>query len=146
MGGMVPGLQAQLPMYHDGPQAAETTAQPQGMETFDDSAFEAAFAQAHAEIAMETDKHEQPVAQEEILEPSQHEAIRIGSDRIESAEGEGVDSADELAKTAGQLLDYVRHDQSQKFKESNFLALMRQLRDREVIIDGDKIRQVSTLP
>jgi hypothetical protein len=134
-------------MYHDGSQVTETTAQPQAMETFDDSAFEAAFAQAHAEIAMQEDKQEQPVAQEEILDPSQQptEAVRIGSDRIDAVDGEGVDSADELAKTAGQLLDYVRHDQSQKFKESNFLALMRQLRDREVIIDGDKIRQVSTL-
>ena len=44
-----------------------------------------------------------------------------------------------LARTAGQLLNSVRDDQSQKFQESNFLALMRQLRDREVRVEGDKI-------
>ena len=75
---------------------------------------------------------------------------RIGSDRILSkdqdqrAEKAPHDESDDLARTAGQLLDNVKHDQSQKFQESNFLALMRQLRDREVRVEGDKMVDVST--
>ncbi|KAL1644726.1 hypothetical protein SLS58_004188 [Diplodia intermedia] len=54
---------------------------------------------------------------------------------------------EELARTAGQLVDSVSHDTSQKFVQSRFLALMRQLRDHEVRVDGDKIVEVSeTLP
>lgn len=50
---------------------------------------------------------------------------------------------EELARTAGQLVESVSHDTSQKFVQSRFLALMRQLRDHEVRVDGDKIVEVS---
>ncbi|KAK8156732.1 hypothetical protein BC567DRAFT_235773 [Phyllosticta citribraziliensis] len=53
---------------------------------------------------------------------------------------------EELARTAGQLLDSVSHDTSEKFQQSNFLALMRKLRDYEVRVDGDKVVEVSTAP
>lgn len=73
---------------------------------------------------------------------------RIGSDKIlevpkEEREKQARNDADELARTAGELLDNVKHDQSRKFRESNFLSLMRQLRDREVQVEGDKIVEVS---
>ena len=74
---------------------------------------------------------------------------RIGSDRIldqaeeSQTEEREEDEADELARTAGQLLQNVSGDQSQKFQESNFLSLMRQLRDKEVRVEGDKIVDVS---
>ena len=73
---------------------------------------------------------------------------RIGSDRIldealeKSNQQVSRDESDELARTAGTLLESVKHEQSQKFKESNFLSLMRQLRDREVRVEGDKIIDV----
>lgn len=73
----------------------------------------------------------------------------IGSDwnsqqeEDQRADPEPHDEADDLARTAGQLLDSVRHDQSQKFQDSNFLALMRQLRDREVRVEGDRMIDVS---
>ena len=75
---------------------------------------------------------------------------RIGSDKIlddaeeESGEKIGTDDADELARTAGALLDKVKDDQSTKFRQSNFLSLMRQLRDREVRLEGDQLVDVST--
>ena len=77
------------------------------------------------------------------------EEMRIGSDRIleesQKAEDEGRerDEADELARTASQLLDNVKHDQSEKFQQSSFLSLMRQIRDREVHVEGDKLVDVS---
>jgi peroxin-5 len=47
--------------------------------------------------------------------------------------------ADELARTAGLLLDNVKNEENPKFQKSLFLGLMKQFRDREVIVDGDKI-------
>ena len=90
----------------------------------------------------------------DILTRSDHltEQERISSDRIlhqdedERAETQRHDEADNLARTAGQLLDHVKHDQSQKFQNSNFLALMRQLRDREVRVEGDRMVDVSIPP
>ena len=81
---------------------------------------------------------------------SSSKEIRIGSDLIydeaSEREGRGIDKndADELARTAGQLLDNLKHDKSQKFQNSNFLSLMRQLRDREIRVEGDKLVDVST--
>ncbi|KAJ1025575.1 hypothetical protein NDA18_003918 [Ustilago nuda] len=46
---------------------------------------------------------------------------------------------DELARTAGRLVSSVEHDQSAKFKQSNFLDLMRKIRDKQAGIQGDNI-------
>jgi len=46
---------------------------------------------------------------------------------------------DQLAATAQELLEKVSHDQSDKFKNSQFLSLMRKLRDREVRVEGDQM-------
>ena len=50
---------------------------------------------------------------------------------------------DELAQTAANLLERVSDNQSSKFKNSAFLGLMRQLADREVRVEGDKMVPVS---
>ena len=44
---------------------------------------------------------------------------------------------DELARAAGSLIDAVRHERNPKFQNSAFLGLMQQLRDREVVIEGN---------
>lgn len=49
--------------------------------------------------------------------------------------------ADELARTAGLLIDTVRGEQNPKFKNSQFLGLMQQLRDKEVVIEGNDMVQ-----
>lgn len=46
---------------------------------------------------------------------------------------------DELARAAGSLIDAVRHEQNPKFQNSAFLGLMKQLRDHEVVVEGDKM-------
>ncbi|TBU33842.1 TPR-like protein [Dichomitus squalens] len=46
---------------------------------------------------------------------------------------------DELARTAGLLLDTVQNETSAKFKNSAFMGLMRQLRDGEVIVEGNEM-------
>lgn len=128
---------------------------PASTEQFDESAFEAAFEQARADMELqgadavpdiEQSLHE--TNQIDSVEPV-HEEIRIGSDIIPQTEQDPHTrnrDADALAQTAGQLLDSVRHDQSEKFQQSSFLALMRRIRDREVEVEGDEFREVSSNP
>jgi len=114
IGGMGMGMGLQQP---------ETTAAAKFQ--FDESAFEKAFADA----AQEVESREPEVAFETVTP-----AVEKGKEK----EPFGQDS-DALARTAGQLLDSVRQDTSTKFQNSNFLALMRKLRDHEVVVEGDKM-------
>ncbi|MCJ1461474.1 hypothetical protein MMC07_000071, partial [Pseudocyphellaria aurata] len=127
----------------------------------DHAAFEQAFDVLSKELS-----HSEEHAQEQEIEHGQEASLvdnlpwesvqslelkgaplteRIGSDRIldeipeDEEKQQARNVADELARTAGELLNNVKHDQSQKFRESSFLSLMRQLRDREVQVEGDKI-------
>ncbi|KAK0542985.1 hypothetical protein OC846_006333 [Tilletia horrida] len=50
-----------------------------------------------------------------------------------------VEDADELAQTAGRLMETIAHEEDAKFKQSRFLDLMRRLRDREAGIEGTDI-------
>lgn len=132
-------------------------------EQFDESAFEAAFDQARAnleevqqpEVAADRELplHELSQADPGVVLPDLDDLrsdIRIGSDTIAQSEQQDpltrTHDADALAQTAGQLLDSVRHEQNQKFQQSNFLALMRRIRDREVEVEGDEFREVSSNP
>lgn len=73
--------------------------------------------------------------------------LRIGADAIlAKSESEALNpqvEADELSRTAGHLLDTLKDEKNAKFQQSSFLTLMRQLRDREVKVDGDKMVPVS---
>jgi peroxin-5 len=46
---------------------------------------------------------------------------------------------DELARTAMLLVESVKGETNPKFQNSQFLGLMRQLRDGEVVVEGDKM-------
>lgn len=88
-------------------------------------------------------------AQRWQLESSQHDVLDSisKSDPTHSATdeiGKGNDKADpdELSRTAGQLLESLATEQSQKFKESNFMKLMRQLRDKKIKIEGGEMVEV----
>lgn len=161
--GYMPGQM--MPMMGQGFQStfnnqASSSQQQSQIPVFDDAAFEAAFSQAKQEVEqqqqMETQQEQQDdmdishyeSIRKEATPDYVHEQIRIGSDTIpQTDQNEAVDKtkeADELARTAGELLDKLNTDSSQKFKESNFLELMRRIRDREVHVEGDDFREVST--
>ncbi|KAH7114276.1 hypothetical protein B0J11DRAFT_131419 [Dendryphion nanum] len=53
---------------------------------------------------------------------------------------------DEMAETAGRLLERVADNTSEKFQNSQFLSLMRRLRDREVRVEGDKMVDIPATP
>lgn len=46
---------------------------------------------------------------------------------------------DDLARTAGMLLENIKNEQNPKFQKSQFLGLMKQLRDGEVVVDGNQM-------
>ena len=83
----------------------------------------------------------------EINKIRPHESIVIPEPQLEEQsrkEQEArVNDADDLSRTAGQLLDSVSNDTSDKFAQSSFLALMRKLRDREVKVEGENFIDVS---
>jgi hypothetical protein len=165
--GMRAGMQ---PQFMGGMANSQLKQEPQQpVEAFDEVAFARAFEDAaNAEVAkeMESQSQEQDVSQAaqevqlnesaerfmsaspalEVQAPIPVQA-RIGADLIhnpsESPEPQPEDP-DALARTAGQLLESVRSNTSQKFQNSQFLQLMRQLRDREVQVEGDKIVERST--
>lgn len=50
-----------------------------------------------------------------------------------------TDDGDELARTAALLLENVKHEKNPKFQNSQFLGLMKQLRDGQVIVEGNQM-------
>ena len=76
---------------------------------------------------------------------SQEELPKIGSDTIPADSGlSPAAESDELSRTAGVLLDTLKDERNSKFQNSAFLGLMRQLRDKEIRIEGDQMVSVST--
>ncbi|CAO1631219.1 unnamed protein product [Parajaminaea phylloscopi] len=124
MGGGMAGYAPHLQGQHSSPLSSSQSAQMAQQERpqVDDRVWSEAFtAYDENNAAMNTAK--------ETLGP---EAL------IERADMTPAE-ADELARTAGKLVSTVEHDQNDKFKQSNFLNLMRKLRDREAGIHGTDI-------
>ncbi|KAI9734916.1 MAG: hypothetical protein M1834_001996 [Cirrosporium novae-zelandiae] len=131
--------------------AEQASSQKQPEQVFDEKAFEKAFVDARNDMLWqelgEDVQVNQPVENQVPEQDLSHLAEQgpVGADAILHSESQGEniahDDGDDLARTAGQLLDSVKHDQSQKFQQSNFLALMRRLRDKEVKVEGDDFRE-----
>ena len=148
-----------MPQYSStlSPTARQKQPERRPEEVYDEAAFERAFDAAREEIQqLEESAHPKEsdldVGLHDLKDQDSREQLdysRIGSDRIldeaqkRIEQGKDVDDAEELARTAGQLLENVKGDQSQKFQQSNFLSLMRQLRDKEVRVEGDELVDVS---
>lgn len=138
-------------------------------EQFDEAAFERAFdmakedmmvdaapasavedLQAESQTTADMSKESHQLHQNEVLQSlnDQHQPLDM-QDRLlpEEVIREGQrepqqstrESDDALAATAQELLEKVENNQTDKFKNSQFLSLMRRLRDREVKVEGDKM-------
>ncbi len=149
-----------IPQHHNtlSPMVQQKQPERQAEDSYDEAAFERAFDAAREEIQQsEESAHRMDTQVDTGLHDTRAQEgqgwlddTRIGSDRILDDESEQIRGGltyakdeEELARTAGQLLENVKGDQSQKFQESNFLSLMRQLRDKEVRVEGDKLVDVS---
>lgn len=106
----------------------------------------AAFDAAFEEVAMMDAASQQDALDALDLATEEAIPVEISSptliDQPQPASEQPLDKSQEtdaLARTAGELLDSVQSDQSDKFRESKFLALMRKLRDKEAKVEGDKL-------
>jgi hypothetical protein len=97
---------------------------------FEDEAFELAFAEAENAV--------QPPAT--VVEPE----VEVDKEEPKLTEKE---EGDRLAQTAGELFDRLQHEREtdEKFRNSSFMALMKKLRDREVVVAGNDMVESSTL-
>ncbi|KAK0504772.1 hypothetical protein EDD18DRAFT_1397976, partial [Armillaria luteobubalina] len=66
---------------------------------------------------------------------SQEQLLHKQEDQSRQIQGE----QDELARTAGMLLETVQGENNPKFQNSQFMGLMRQLRDRNIVVDGNQM-------
>ncbi|KAF8581617.1 TPR-like protein [Ramaria rubella] len=55
---------------------------------------------------------------------------------VPQQEGQVTVDSDELSRTAGLLIETVKGETNPKFQNSAFLGLMRQLRDKEMVLEG----------
>ncbi|KAF1980844.1 hypothetical protein K402DRAFT_309529, partial [Aulographum hederae CBS 113979] len=131
------GMPMEQPQFYE----PETIAQGKQREvdTFEEAAFEQAFQEA--QTGMMSDEPDQELqAETDAMAPPQHQSAE---EEAVDQQGQGANDADELAKTARLLLDSVADNETEKFQQSAFLALMRKLRDKEVKVEGDKMVEVS---
>ena len=70
---------------------------------------------------------EEPILEEALTEEQQQDEQKQQEDN------------DALARTAHELLEKIEHNKTDKFQNSQFLGLMRKLRDREMKVEGDKM-------
>ncbi|KAJ1965213.1 hypothetical protein IWQ62_002721 [Dispira parvispora] len=90
------------------------------------SAFDQAFEEAEQNLRSQTANNEVSTQPGESAEATQRG-------------NENVEDRDALAQAAADLLDSVNLDNNPKFKNSQFMSLMQQLRNKEATIDGSDI-------
>ena len=83
-----------------------------------------------------------PVA-EEMLREDTDSAVYASDSEMEQQKQQQDDDA--LAMTAQELLEKVEHNQTDKFRNSQFLNLMRKLRDREMRVEGNDMVETANV-
>lgn len=152
-GSMFANSSYNMPIQHE-QQMPQPHMQAQ-VETFDEEAFARAFdeaaqnelAEQHVEsqeAGVLLDRSAERILEDEPVSLDQAQNLpRIGADLIHDPQGatdqHANDDPDALSRTAGELLTRVSGNTSEKFANSQFLELMRQLRDKEMIVQGDRI-------
>ncbi|KAF2131393.1 hypothetical protein P153DRAFT_286069 [Dothidotthia symphoricarpi CBS 119687] len=70
----------------------------------------------------------------------------VPAEQKEEQQQQPLTTDDDMAATAGRLLEKVADNTSEKFKNSQFLSLMRRLRDHKVRVEDDKFVDVDAAP
>lgn len=106
---------------------------------FEDEAFEIAFAEAESAVSTTTTERTAQRTVEGLSETGMESVGDEGREREEQSDGRG--EGDKLAETAGELFDRLQYERErdEKFRNSRFMALMRKLRDREVVVEGNEM-------
>ncbi|KAJ7045743.1 hypothetical protein C8F04DRAFT_1066000 [Mycena alexandri] len=151
-------MEGQMQREMNSASAVVSAAQQQGGQQWNPM-FNSSFAQRPMQNYMSPMMMQQPQQQQRL--PNQHDQImwdrEFSSQEIllaahpmaqaqaaqETPQIHDAQEGDELARTAGLLLETVRDAQAQnpKFQKSEFLGLMRSLRDRDVVVEGNEMVQ-----
>ena len=73
------------------------------------------------------------------LEQGLSSSVLEYNDEVEQSSQQNPHERSELARMAGLLLDNVKDEPNPKFRKSQFMGLMKQLRDGEVIVEGNQM-------
>ncbi|KAI9028519.1 hypothetical protein DFJ74DRAFT_617071 [Hyaloraphidium curvatum] len=122
---------ARFDAQHRGPRITELVTPEQEAE------FEAAFARAEAAAGPQKSWEQEFVAHEAESWVEEFAAQEERLAQAPSAESDETRAA--LARTAGLLISAVQDSANPKFKQSKFMQFMKQLRDGEVAIEGNKV-------
>ncbi|KAF8160800.1 hypothetical protein B0H34DRAFT_698115 [Crassisporium funariophilum] len=76
---------------------------------------------------------------QELHLASSSSAVLQEAEQKQETHQQSAHEGDELARTAGLLLENVKHEQNPKFQNSQFMGLMKQLRDGQVIVEGNQM-------
>ncbi|KAK9381570.1 uncharacterized protein V2V93DRAFT_367295 [Kockiozyma suomiensis] len=120
---MYPQMQMPEPIMHNtlsynADQQQQQALHPAAFEVQQSKVFDDAFDQIERETAVDT-------AREEVESDADDKDKQVGDDG--------------LSAVAGELLQSLQGNKTQKFKDSTFLALMRRLRDKEVVVQGNRM-------
>lgn len=99
--------------------------------------FEAAFQRAKAMDENSWEKEFVAHEADNWVEEFTQQEERLAEEAARSGESDETKAA--LARTAGLLLTAVQDSANPKFKQSKFMEFMKQLRDGEVAIEGNKV-------
>ncbi|KAF7315501.1 hypothetical protein MIND_00065400 [Mycena indigotica] len=89
-------------------------------------------------MAMQPVSHSQPSTQhDQIIWDREFDAAMLQEAPQVQDMKQITQDADELARTAGILLETVGEVANPKFKNSEFMGLMRGLRDRDIVVEGN---------
>ncbi|WPG99590.1 Hypothetical protein R9X50_00240800 [Acrodontium crateriforme] len=170
----MPGFQSHFAQPGYAPEVQQSKGKEPAVEAFDEAAFERAFDQAREDLMEEADQvakgvstmdqfdvqmhsnHDmqdpglprQTAINEILQEPAMDMEQEVNQDVLhgETEQHQETQNNDDdaLAATAQELLNKIEHNQTDKFKNSQFLGLMRKLRDREMKVEGDKMVETAT--
>ncbi|KAI0428476.1 hypothetical protein F5Y09DRAFT_332573 [Xylaria sp. FL1042] len=92
----------------------------------------------------ETSSHNELNAQDSDMLNANSTAAPVESPDHNAPEKDTAENRDELARAAQQLVDSLADNNSEKFKNSDFLALMRRIASQELTVQGNDL--VETQP
>ena len=124
-------------------QNGQDTMMESGLESRQENAALRDYYQEQLKMLDESEELDEIDNLEALQDPHQ---IREGAinEQAESQERAKEDD-DALAATAQELLEKVQHNQTDKFRNSQFLGLMRKLRDREAKVEGDQMVETNNV-
>jgi hypothetical protein len=93
-------------------------------------------------VPMSEERIWQELEEAGYMRTPEHERVEQQAEPKKEEEQQRASDEDEMAATAGRLLERVADNTSEKFQNSQFLELMRRLRDHEVRVEEDKIVEV----